>query len=273
MGYKSLLTYISPGRDNDSVCTASARLADVFDACVIGISGMQLAQTYSEMPAAGLAQNQWEAAEQTLKACEKEFRAAFKGKTTSLSWRAACSFGPLSDYVASEARAADLLIIAAQAPSLLEQMGENHVGALALQAGRPVLVVPRDQKVFNLGKVVVAWKDTRESRRAISDALPLLEKAGSVVVVEVCDPTDAEAAGRRLDDVVHWLKGHGVVARAVAEICEDRDLDGLYRFLQRENCDLVVAGAYGHTRLREWIFGGVTMDLLLPARHCMLLSH
>ena len=273
MGYKSLLTYVAPGRDNANVCAMSARLAHAFDADVIGVSGMQLAQTYSEMPAAGLAQNQWEAAEGTLKACEKEFRAALGKKVAHLSWRAACSFGPVSDFVAAEARAADLLIIAAQAPTLLEQMGENHVGALALQAGRPVLVVPREQRPLNLGKVVVAWKDTREARRAICDALPLLEIADSVVAVEVCDPADAEAAGRRLNDVVHWLKRHDVKARAAVEICEDRDLDGLYRFLQRENCDLVVAGAYGHTRLREWIFGGVTMDLLLPARHCMLLSH
>jgi nucleotide-binding universal stress UspA family protein len=69
------------------------------------------------------------------------------------------------------------------------------------------------------------------------------------------------------------LRGHGVSAHAWTEVQEGTDLEALYSALKKEKCDLLVAGAYGHTRLREWVFGGVTMDLLLRGDRCVLLSH
>jgi nucleotide-binding universal stress UspA family protein len=273
MGYRSLLSHVGTGGNNANIFSASVALADMFDASVIGIAGAQLTPPFTEVPVADMMQYEREAAEKALGQAEQEFRAAFRGKATQLSWRTLCDYTPVTNFVIRQARAADLVITSPQTASFLTRMDEANVGPLVLQAGRPVLIVPKDHKGLTLGKVVVAWKDTREARRAASDALPLLKKAREVVVVEVCDPAEARTAGSSVADVVQWLKGHGVTARAAVEACEDEDLDGLYRFLKRENCDLVVAGAYGHTRLREWIFGGVTMDLLLPAGHCVLLSH
>lgn len=270
MGYRSLLSHIGTGGNNAS---ASVALADLFDASVIGIAGARLTPPFTEVPVADMMQYEREAAEKALGQAEQEFRAAFRGKATQLSWRMLCDYAPVTNFVIRQARAADLVITSPQTASFMTRMDEANVGPLVLQAGRPVLIVPKDHKGLTLGKVVVAWKDTREARRAASDALPLLKKAREVVVVEVCDPAEAKMAGSSVADVVHWLKGHGVTAHAAVEVCKDEELDGLYRFLKQENCDLVVAGAYGHTRLREWIFGGVTMDLLLPAGHCVLLSH
>jgi hypothetical protein len=273
MGYRSLLSHVGTGGNNANILSVSVALADMFDASVIGIAGAQLTPPFTEVPVADMMQYEREAAEKALGQAEQEFRAAFRGKTTQLSWRTLCDYAPVTNFVIRQARAADLVITSPQTASFLTRMDEANVGPLVLQAGRPVLIVPRDHKGLTMGKVVVAWKDAREARRAVSDALPLLKKAREVVVVEVCDPAEAKTAGSSVADVVHWLKGHGVTARAAVEACEDKDLNGLYRFLKQENCDLVVAGAYGHTRLREWIFGGVTMDLLLPAGHCVLLSH
>lgn len=134
------------------------------------------------------------------------------------------------------------------------------------------MIVPREHRRLNLNRVVIAWKDTRDARRAVADALPLLQKAHDVSVIEICSPGTIKEAHERTGDVAQWLKSHGVAAHGIAESCEFNELEGL-RARLRKGCDLLVAGAYGHSRLREWAFGGITMDLLLPAHHCTLLSH
>jgi len=108
---------------------------------------------------------------------------------------------------------------------------------------------------------MVCWRDTREARRAVSDALPLLQKTQQVVVVElVPDESGRDAAHGRVDDVIAWLKRHGVAAFARVFHWPERNnpMEKLFQY----GADLIVAGAYGHTRLREWVFGGFTGDLL-----------
>jgi nucleotide-binding universal stress UspA family protein len=121
---------------------------------------------------------------------------------------------------------------------------------------------------------VVAWKDTRESRRAIRDALPFLRLAESVFLVEVAAwGADANALPR-LKDVGRFLAQHEI--RNVTErVLPDEPIaaDVLLRFAQEQSADLIVSGAYGHSRLGEWIFGGVTRELLSRSPVCCLFSH
>ena len=273
MSYRSILCHVRAGADNSSVLSVSRTLAKLFEASVIGVAGARLTPPFTESPVADMMQMEREAAEKALAQAQEEFRAAFRGSATEVAWRSSCDYASVLDFVIHQARAADLVVTSREAGPVLERSDDTRAGPLALQAGRPILVAPGDLKEFSLHKVLLAWKDSREARRAASDALPLLKRAGEVVVVEVCDPAQAQQAGDRVADVASWLKRHGVNARIQVETRQDSDLDGLYRVLKRENCDFVVAGAYGHTRLQEWIFGGVTKDLLLPAGCCVLLSH
>lgn len=273
MSYTSLLAHVCAGHDNGGVCAVSAQLAGLFGARVIGVAGARLTPPFSEVPVADMMQFEQEAAQKSLADLERDFRAAFRGADIPLSWRTVCDHAPVGNFIVQEARAADLILTAPEAGSVLERMDQTHLGPLVLQAGRPVLVVPRQVRELKLHKAAVAWKDTREARRAVADALPLLAKMRSVAVIEVCPPAEVEPAMRRTTDVAQWLNSHGVAAHSMVEAWKGTDLDGLYTALRKEGCDLVVAGAYGHTRLREWVFGGVTMDLLLPGDHCVLLSH
>src|SRR5581483_12012187 len=119
---------------------------------------------------------------------------------------------------------------------------------------------------------LVAWKDTREARRAVNDALPLLRKVKDVVVVEIIeDEAQRDSAHGRLDDVVAWLGHHGVVAAPrVFHFPESEKTRGK---LWEYGADFIIAGAYGHARLREMIFGGFTLDLLKHSPQCAFLSH
>lgn len=274
MSYKSIFAHASVGHDNRNVFSVSGQLAELFGAQITGISGARLTRPFSEVPVvADTMQYEREAAEKALSRAEQDFRAAFRDSGIKLSWRSCCDFWPVADFLAQEARAADLIVTSPEAGTLLERLDETHLGPMVLKAGRPVLIVPREHRQLNLEKVMVAWKDGREARRAVVDALPLLQKAHNVSVVEVCSPATVKEAHQRTADVAHWLKSHGVTAHGIAEASQLTDLEGLRAVIRNKGYDLLVAGAYGHTRFREWTFGGVTMDLLLPGNHCTLVSH
>ena len=94
--------------------------------------------------------------------------------------------------------------------------------------GRPVLVVPNAIGHLKLERIVVGWKDSRETRRAIADALPLLKQAAAVSVAEIAVEDAMPEARAHVADVVAWLQGHGIVAQAVASLSTGDDATGLY---------------------------------------------
>jgi len=144
---------------------------------------------------------------------------------------------------------------------------------LALTCGRPVLSAPPSAPPLQAKHVMLAWKDTREARRAMSDALPFLKQAEAVLVAQVCESVDAPDATIAVDDVVTALKRHGV--KAEGKVTCDHPASGaeIVRQAKLFGADLVVLGCYGHTRFGEWMFGGVTRDLLRQDEVYLLLSH
>jgi nucleotide-binding universal stress UspA family protein len=190
-----------------------------------------------------------------------------------VEWRSNISYGPLVDYLVLEARCADLILTGAAGKRVPGGPITFDAGALVLQAGRPVLVVPASTTTMKLGKIVVCWRDTRECRRAVVDAMDFLKQAGAVDVIEVTIDDDMPACRARLDDVVAWLALHGVAAVPVATSTVGDEKATLAAIIGERQGDIVVAGAYGHSRLHEWVLGGVTRDLWMQATHCSLLSH
>jgi nucleotide-binding universal stress UspA family protein len=148
-----------------------------------------------------------------------------------------------------------------------------NIGDLVMQVGRPVLIVPAAADKLKLEQVIIAWKDTRETQRAAFDALPSLKTAAQVTVVEISADEEMAAARAHVEDVVGWLKWHGVVAECHASPSIGDDTILLNAIAREQGADVIVAGAYGHGRMREWALGGVTRDLLLRAENFALLSH
>lgn len=191
------------------------------------------------------------------------------GSAHETAWRSTPGH-PLA-YLAGQARAADVVVVGRQGPADGDPgpMGVP-AGALLMEVGRPVLVVPPGIERLSAKRVVVAWKDTREARRAIHDALPFLSRADAVHVAVVGPGADQEGA----EDVADYLSGHGVgVTTHLLHKPEIGVADEILRFAAREDADLIVMGAYGHSRLREWVFGGATRDMLQGTSFCCLMSH
>ena len=123
-------------------------------------------------------------------------------------------------------------------------------------------------------RVLIAWKGTREAVRAVRDALPILRAAQRVVLIEVADdapPNDAQRIA--LLEVQAWLNRHDVESEVRLESGADAAGDVLLSRASDFESDLIVMGAYGHSRVREWVLGGVTRHLLNHMTVPTLMSH
>jgi nucleotide-binding universal stress UspA family protein len=276
MTYATLMVHLELGQSNAGLLKITASLAERFHARVVGIAARQPIQIiYNEGYVAGeIVEDDLKETKKEMEETEAEFRSALQTRVRDLEWRSKVMFGPLSDYLAREARSADLVITGVdRSGSLISPSRNANTSDFVMRVGRPVLIVPDSVERLKVERVVVGWKDTRETRRAVLDALPLLKQAADVTVVEIASEEKLTAARRHVEDVTGWLKGHGVPARFLALPSGGDDVVQLKTVVQEQSADLIVAGAYGHSRLREWVLGGVTDDLLLRADRCSLVSH
>ena len=276
MTYSTLMVHLDVGSSNAGRLRVAGDLADRFGASVVGIAAAQPMQVvYADgYVSGGIIEDDVKAKEKEIAAAEAEFRSAFQKRTNALEWRSAITLDPLSDFIACEARSTDFVITGVDHnKSVFDTSRHVELGDLVMRIGRPVLVVPEAATKIGFDRILVGWKDTRETRRAVADALPLLKKATFVTVVEIALESEMVEARRHLDQVVEWLKRHGVAAESLVAASLGKDSKHLAEIGREMKTDLLVAGAYGHNRLREWMLGGVTHDLLTQPEGCSFISH
>jgi nucleotide-binding universal stress UspA family protein len=274
--YSTLLAHLNLDEKNEGVLAVTASLARRLSAGVIGVAARQpVEMMYGSARMTGeLIDLDRKQIKHALAEAEADLRGALAGQTVGLEWRGAATTQSLADHVAREARSADLVLTSPDVGvGFANSAVRMSVGDLVMRAGRPVLIVPDAARGLDLDHVLLAWKDTRESRRAVADALPLLALAGEVTVVEIAEKDDLGPARKRVEDVADWLGRHGIAAVAQAVEARRHSADRLQNVARRMQAGLVVAGAYGRVRLLEWAFGGVTCDLLMHPARCTLLSH
>jgi len=276
MSYKALMVHVDLDDAGNARVALAAALAKRFDAALIGISAwaprpVVTVDSAAPEPVPELAN--LPVMEDLLKTRGEKFGALVRGDVKQTEWRSALDLP--TEFVVLQARAADLLIIGAtRHPVLGDPYRSVDPGAVLLRAGRPILVVPPAVTSLAAKRIAVAWKDTREARRAVVDALPLLQHAEAVVVIEFCAAGEERPAQQRVRDVAQFLARHGVTtANERVQPIDGTVTNSLLQLARDESIDLVVAGGYGHTRLGEWIFGGLTHDLLINSPLCCLLSH
>jgi nucleotide-binding universal stress UspA family protein len=250
-------------------------LADRFKSNVIGVTaGLPNVPIHADgMIASSVLEADYEQLNQAIGRCESHFRSALQGFGGTLEWRADAT-NP-ADFLAREARAADLLLVGRAEDYIA--FGAQHllaIGDAVMQAGRPVLVVPPRCTTLALDRILIAWKDSAEARRALPAALPLLRQATELTIVEIASgESEKVAANERVADVVKWLQRHNIPASARVELSAGDVGSQIDAIASESRIDLIVAGAYGHSRLSEWIFGGATRHLLQHSATCALLVH
>jgi nucleotide-binding universal stress UspA family protein len=273
MSYSTILVHLELNHLNGAPLRIAADMAKRFDAKLIGTSAGDIQPLYFLEGAAAQKMLEQDRAKllSDMAANERHFRDTFKGGEINIEWRSGLHWP--EDFVAREARAADLVIVGSYGQGRAPR-GHVNIGELVLRAGRPVLIVPSEIEWIKFNNMVIAWKDTREARRAVNDALPLLHNAKEVAVVELVEhETDRRDAKSRVDDVAAWLVRRGINAATIATKALIGVADQLAVIAQDEGADIIVAGAYGHTRLQEWAFGGMTSALITQQKRCVLLSY
>lgn len=179
--------------------------------------------------------------------------------------------------LAHEARYADLVVVAAPgATSADADLLHAAFATLLFESGRPVLAIPHaGTPRFPVRRAVVAWKPTPEAARAVHDALALLP-AGCAVDVVVVEPTigDRGHGEEPGADIAAHLARHGLtVAVHVHDGARGTTASDVLLAAVESGADLLVAGGYGHSRAREWAFGGTTRNLLRRCHVPVLFSH
>jgi len=271
MALKDLLVDLSI--DSEATRDVAIVLARQFGAHLVGLhvteTNMVPGYTSIEMRETLIKLSEQRVEEQVAAAKDK-FERAVAGASLSTEWRAVR--GPAAGHLTLQARYADLVVV-----SQPEGMQRDTVDHLLLAVGRPVLLVPRFGKFPEIGKrVLVAWDESRESARAINDAMPFLQTAASVTVIAVASQQDANAGGGSAAsrDLSHHLARHGIKVESSYDISGELAVaDILLSRASDLGSDLIVMGAYGHARIREIIMGGVTRSILQHMTVPILMSH
>jgi nucleotide-binding universal stress UspA family protein len=173
------------------------------------------------------------------------------------------------------ARAADLIVIGQVNPNA-RPAPAMRPEEIVVACGRPVLMVPYIGSYAQVGRrVLVAWDGSREAVRALNDALPLISGAAAVTVTTVRDHVkDSDRDHASMSRIIRHLTRHGVTVRAEEILRGSSDIsDVLLSRAADYSVDLIVAGAYHHSRLRETLIGGVSRGLFLHMTVPVLMSH
>ncbi len=191
------------------------------------------------------------------------------------SFEAHVEFGESVDTTVGWARCSDL-VVAGQTDGATRVPGVAHdlPQQLLMTCGAPLLVVPYAGTFTRIGgNVLVGWKDTREAARALRDALPLVAGAVRVHLLEASELPATQASRTSLAAACAWLQAHGLPVHGEHEVDHGDIGDRLLSRAADLGADLIVVGGYGHSRLREWVLGGVTRQLLAQMTVPTLLSH
>lgn len=268
--WRALLVHVQPEQEADPRLLAAADLATQLDAMLIGFA----AETIPTMAASDPTGMMVAVILDTIAANLAAASARFKRETSGLRTNWVEAQAPPVPAACRLARGVDLIVAGGSPLDHGDKCRWCDPAELALKSGRPVLVVPPSGGRLEAQRIVVGWKDTREARRAIADSLPLLKCTDQVVVLEVCRSDEVEDARIRTGAVAEHLQRHGVDARGKVVIGGP---DGAAENLQSEaaalGADVIVTGAYGHSRVGEWVFGGVTSGLLQDLQRFLLMSH
>lgn len=273
MTIATVMVYVDPAQQAEQQVRVARSIATKFEASIIGVSAFAV-EPYFVAEGVVIQETTPEDVERAKEAlAEKEqwFQGIVRLPKERIEWR--WGIERPTTFLANEARAADLVVIRSRQEMADPYRLIDPAGAV-LRNGRPTVLVPDHVHELRADRIVVGWKDTREARLAVHDSLPLLRRASQVTVIEICMSNEQDDARRRVRDVADYLKRHGVNCDTDVRVyMAESDARHLIRLAKDDGADLIVAGAYGHSRLGEWVFGGMTRGLLDEAPLCLMMSH
>jgi nucleotide-binding universal stress UspA family protein len=280
MSYKTIIVSLNDISRSETLLTLATGMAAKHEAHLIGLYVIPAPRIYPAVSAhvTPIVLNETktffeEKAEQSRNAFEKAASAA----GVEAEWRRLNSDSPnIADGVIEHGLQADVLLISQRNDLGNDGIEPDFCERVVMESGRPVIVVPHNGKFNEIGEhVVVGWNASREATRAVFDAMPMLESSEETRLIWVDPQKQWEKSGNLPGaEMAATLTRHGV--RSIAEAMPTDGIGSGDALLNRASdlgADLIVMGAYGHTRLREFVFGGATRTMLDQMTLPVLLSH
>jgi nucleotide-binding universal stress UspA family protein len=277
MALKDILVHVDATPSSDDRVRIAVELAAQHQAHLVGLHVkpelvMPLVEDYSALPESYFDDFVAEI-DAAARAAETKFTAAVKKSNIEHEWRVARGFA--SDVLRRQARYSDLVIVGQRNPDADDNETPDVPENMLLDTGRPTLIIPYIGTLSSFAKrVMIAWDDGAPATRAVHDAVPLMKDADQVDIIAV-NPTDTGDHGPiPCADISLHLARHGIKAEAQSVQASDVGVaDILLARAFDHGCDLLVMGAYGHSRWRELVLGGVTQHMLENMTMPVLMSH
>jgi nucleotide-binding universal stress UspA family protein len=277
MSWKEILVYAKRDSGQEAYAHIAAQLARRFGARVTGVFPLSevalmrnaLDRICDESAVRQYVREGYERAE----VFETRFRQYMTERSVEFDWRT--GEGDPAEIMVLAGRMADLVIIEQRRPDF-DQSAWDVPEAIALNTGTPTLVVPHSRTFETVGKrVLLAWNGSRDAAHAIGSAMPMIDAADSVVLLSGMSKEQFLTVTRRPQmNVRRRLEGHCANV-AVVDFLPGRGEEGagILESARKYDCDVIVMGAYGHSRVRELLLGGATRDVLREMTCPVLFAH
>ncbi|NND83438.1 MAG: universal stress protein [Gammaproteobacteria bacterium] len=274
--YKEIVVCVNEAEGRDNAITAAAAFANQHNAHLLGVY-CSLGEDSPLVPAMGVV-----SADLIMEAMKqyKERRTASKQRFKEITSEVGCSADWLDDdSVDAPIRAAayaDLIITNQAAKDKARGVSNmSLINRLILESGKPVILTPTGWNQTGFGaRIALGWDESREAVRAVADALPLLQQAEQVDVISINYEGDDDIVD--ISEISTYLAQRNVANSFHLQVTSSR-LDSpekvLSNYCDEHDIDLLVIGAYGHTRLREIVLGGVTRHMIRRSKVPLLLTH
>ena len=279
MDFRSLLVHLDNSLECFQRTRVAIRLARTFDCHLVGLAPTGLIDIprggESAAALADYAATAWDLLRDHAEHASGRFLdECHAAKLTS--FKAVIDEADAADSIVRHGHCSDLIVLGQASDGKNSETSLAIAEQVVLHSARPTLVVPRTAQIDRIGQnILVAWDDTREAARALSDAMPLLTRAKRVLVAtwkESKAAQDAELLAR-LESARQWLAQHGVQCEVSVESLDVNIAKAILSSAEDMNADLVVMGSYGHPRWMEHVLGGATRDMLAKMSLPVLMSH
>ena len=274
---KDIVVNLALARANDPAADYAMSVAQTFNAHITGVVFLfdpVIAPSVMDGVSAQWIEAQRTEGQAIAQATVERFEQAAARSGLSFRHRIVeATLGGATDLFGRIGRRFDLMVVGQREPDHLSP-ADMFVEAALFESGRPVIVVPYIQKDgLKLDRVIVCWDGSRTAARAMGDAMPFLTRAKTVDIVMV-------ATGRAKSDEIpgadigHHLARHGINVDVKRIVAEDVDVSNtILSYAADVSAEMIVMGGYGHSRLREFVLGGATKDILNSMTVPILMSH